>query len=402
MVLIAGNHAPEVLEPGVHALDLPAPFVAPQRAPVLGFAALFTVGRDEDDAARGTWQTDPHKGGTRYLWAGYRYQPPQMGFWVDPPGAAGLGVYGAATGTNRLDQYYCLNRIYDIATGRFTSPDPAATPFWNLFDYCHSQPTQLTDPTGLFVPITSPWGYLPRSDGPQLKMRTSFFNIGQCGQIAWSTNWELSEAAGSTSGSGMEKTWVVQIVARTESKGPCGGPETSSTIWYTEAWEVEPGQTKTAMWKRVKKMYDDKGRDGEKNAYDDMWQGGYNPKTHGSTTVSGWAFLMRGHQLPSFFKPDPTRSQGGMWGELHGAMGAYPPIVLLMMGGGSYASSMITRSLKVSWNCCDDAEKTGPTSVDSCTGVPLETEGKLKGGPKAGETVGHGCPPVESPKDGGK
>ncbi|HRJ79637.1 MAG TPA: hypothetical protein PLF37_14145, partial [Planctomycetota bacterium] len=71
----------------------------------------------------GAWQTDVHKGGTRYLWAGYRYQPPQMGFWVDPPGAAGLGVYGASTGSNRLGQYYCWNRTYDINTGRDTTPD---------------------------------------------------------------------------------------------------------------------------------------------------------------------------------------------------------------------------------------------------------------------------------------
>ena len=150
MVLIADNHAAEVLEPGVHALDLPASFVAPQRQPVLGFAERFAVGRDEDPAARGTWQTDPHHGGTRYLWAGYRYQPPQMGFWVDPPGAAGLGIYGAASGTNRLGQYYCWNRTYDLNLGRWTTPDPVATPWWNLGDYTRGMPTRPTDPNGLF------------------------------------------------------------------------------------------------------------------------------------------------------------------------------------------------------------------------------------------------------------
>ena len=157
------------------------------------------------DPVRGTWQTDPHKGGTRYLepvrpdrawtvvsakragqgvrashisnaicrvsatqpsetcrhkwpasgWtvrlarAGYRYQP-QMGFWVDPPGAAGLGIYGAATGTNRLGQYYCWNRTYDINLGRWTTPDPVATPWWNLFDYCISDPVSSADANGLY------------------------------------------------------------------------------------------------------------------------------------------------------------------------------------------------------------------------------------------------------------
>ncbi len=106
------------------------------------YAAPFT------DPNHGTLQTDPHNGGTRYLWAGYRYQPPQMGFWVDPPGAPGLGVYGAATGANKLGQYYCWNRTYDIATGRWTTPDPVATPWWNLVAYVGDAPTQGSDPSG--------------------------------------------------------------------------------------------------------------------------------------------------------------------------------------------------------------------------------------------------------------
>ena len=99
--------------------------------------------------AHGAWQTDPHKGGTRYLWAGYRYQPPQMGFWVDPPGAPALGVYGASTGTNRLGQYYCWNRTYDINTGRWTTPDPVAMPWCNLCGYVNEGPIAQSDHSGL-------------------------------------------------------------------------------------------------------------------------------------------------------------------------------------------------------------------------------------------------------------
>jgi len=99
--------------------------------------------------AHGAWQTDPHKGGTRYLWAGYRYQPPQMGFWVDPPGAPALGVYGASTGTNRLGQYYCWNRLYDVNLARWTTPDPVATPWWALTVYVNNEPLQRTDTAGL-------------------------------------------------------------------------------------------------------------------------------------------------------------------------------------------------------------------------------------------------------------
>ena len=206
MMLMADNRAPEVLGPGVQALDLPCSLVPPTRPLVLSSAVLLTVGNDEVHAARGTWQTDPHMGGTRHLepvrparawtvvsakragqgararrisnaicrvsatqpseacrhkwlasgWtirlarAGYRYQPPQMGFWVDPPGAAGLGVYGAATGPNHLGQYYCWNRTYDINLGRWTTPDPVASPWWNLFDYCLAASTSSTDSSGLY------------------------------------------------------------------------------------------------------------------------------------------------------------------------------------------------------------------------------------------------------------
>ncbi len=117
--------------------------VASSGSQYIVYAAPFT------DSVRGTWQTDPHKGGTRYLWAGYRYQPSQMGFWVDPPGTAGLGVYGAATGTNRLGQYYCWNRTYDVNIGRWTAPDPVAMPFFNLVDYAGCKPVSRNDPSGL-------------------------------------------------------------------------------------------------------------------------------------------------------------------------------------------------------------------------------------------------------------
>ena len=67
---------------------------------------------------------------------------------------AGLGVYGAATGTNRLGQYYCWNRNYDVNLGRWTTPDPVATPWWSLFDYVFGRSTQRVDFRGL-EPITA-------------------------------------------------------------------------------------------------------------------------------------------------------------------------------------------------------------------------------------------------------
>ena len=74
---------------------------------------------------------------------------PRMGFWVDPPGAPSLGVYGAQTGANKLGQYYAWNRIYDVNMGRWTTPDSVELTFWNLFDYVGGVVLQTSDPTGL-------------------------------------------------------------------------------------------------------------------------------------------------------------------------------------------------------------------------------------------------------------
>jgi len=46
-----------------------------------------------------------------------------------------------------MGQYYCWNRTYDTLTGRWTTPDPAATPWANLSDYFG--PTSSNDPSGL-------------------------------------------------------------------------------------------------------------------------------------------------------------------------------------------------------------------------------------------------------------
>jgi len=50
---------------------------------------------------------------------------------------------------NKLGSYYCWNRTYDLFMGRWTTPDPAATPWTNLFCFCRSKPIQLADPSGL-------------------------------------------------------------------------------------------------------------------------------------------------------------------------------------------------------------------------------------------------------------
>ncbi|MBK8205159.1 MAG: hypothetical protein IPK87_00065 [Planctomycetes bacterium] len=81
--------------------------------------------------------------GTMWLWSGYLYVTPQVGH--DVTGT----TYGAQSGGNLLGSYHCWNRVYEPATGRWTAPDPAASPWWSLIIYSLGLPIAATDPSGL-------------------------------------------------------------------------------------------------------------------------------------------------------------------------------------------------------------------------------------------------------------
>ncbi|MBX3475676.1 MAG: hypothetical protein KF754_15000 [Planctomycetes bacterium] len=86
--------------------------------------------------------------GCQWLWSGYQYVPPQVGH------ESGGSTTGAQGGINELGTCYCWNRTYDVFMGRWTTPDPAATPWGNLWDYCMLRANQLVDATGLECTIT--------------------------------------------------------------------------------------------------------------------------------------------------------------------------------------------------------------------------------------------------------
>ena len=54
---------------------------------------------------------------------------------------------------NKLGNYHGNNRVYSIGHGRWLSPDQAASPFFNLFDYVRFRITQAADATGLAIVI---------------------------------------------------------------------------------------------------------------------------------------------------------------------------------------------------------------------------------------------------------
>lgn len=99
------------------------------------------------DRATGALITGLEEAGSHWLWSGYEYVPPMVGF-ADPAGQD-PGIYGAQSGGNKLGSYHCWNRVYDVHTGRWTTPDPAESPWSNLWAYAGGRPTLGTDPTGL-------------------------------------------------------------------------------------------------------------------------------------------------------------------------------------------------------------------------------------------------------------
>ncbi|MBX3475139.1 MAG: VCBS repeat-containing protein [Planctomycetes bacterium] len=90
---------------------------------------------------------------SRCLFAGYRYESPLAGFdewsWAPPPASPQMTVTSRQGGNNFAGQYYTLHRHYDPNLMRFTSPDPIASPFFNLFHYAGNNPAGAYDPDGL-------------------------------------------------------------------------------------------------------------------------------------------------------------------------------------------------------------------------------------------------------------
>ncbi len=86
---------------------------------------------------------------THCLFAQYRFEIPLAGARVYAGGTTGGQTTGRQTGHNFTGQYYTLHRHYDPYTMRWTSPDPAASPCYNLFGYCGNNPAGFFDPDGL-------------------------------------------------------------------------------------------------------------------------------------------------------------------------------------------------------------------------------------------------------------
>ncbi|MDH5642021.1 MAG: hypothetical protein OEY28_12070, partial [Nitrospira sp.] len=73
------------------------------------------------DVSTGALETNTNDAGSRYLYVEMRYNPPQVGYYVDPPGAPLLGTYGAQTGDSLVGTYVIAKDVYKPETGTLLS-----------------------------------------------------------------------------------------------------------------------------------------------------------------------------------------------------------------------------------------------------------------------------------------
>jgi RHS repeat-associated protein len=139
-VTVAGNYAGSATPPLIGAKGTRFRIHAPPGTVTRGKCAGVLTDAD----AQRMWVSATS---SRCLYAGYRYEAPLSG-------TTELVAYTLQTtlrqgGKNFAGQHYTLNRHYDPNLMRFTSPDPAATPFFNLGAYCGNNPGRHFDPDGL-------------------------------------------------------------------------------------------------------------------------------------------------------------------------------------------------------------------------------------------------------------
>ncbi|MCB9933083.1 MAG: RHS repeat-associated core domain-containing protein [Planctomycetes bacterium] len=104
-------------------------------------------GSHTDGAHAGTLSKWVGADSSRCLYAGYQYESPLAGFWSTQTST----VKHRQQGLNLAGQHYTLFRHYDPTLMRFTSPDPIASPWWNLHGYAGNSPAGAYDPDGLSV-----------------------------------------------------------------------------------------------------------------------------------------------------------------------------------------------------------------------------------------------------------
>jgi RHS repeat-associated protein len=141
---------------------------------------------------------------SRYLYKGYRFESPLAGM----KDSNNNEVVGRQQGLNFAGMYYTLHRHYDPVLMRFTSPDPLAAPFYNLYHYAGNSPTAYFDPDGLERTfrgnLSDGWGYFAKDQTRREYARDTFgirvFDMVTFGLVVTDKDWEALAYVASTQG----------------------------------------------------------------------------------------------------------------------------------------------------------------------------------------------------------
>lgn len=256
------------------------------------------------------------------------------------PSAMSLNKHSQKAGS-----YYCWNRTYDPSTGRWSTPDPAASSWSNLLLYADSNPAMLDDPTGLQgsnEKTVNSKEYERRSNSFGLLMAWDKkpTALGPCGGAIMAVEWFLDVYIN-------DDGWVVQQVTSHFDVSTCLNVRTKETNQVWEAWRVVGGNVYKGSAEFVGQRLFYEGR-GTIGATDTFWFPNL-PSTKGWWNAVGRAYYIRDkNYVADHFKGKQSPSTGTAE-----STDTKPK--------GFQAWRGRTHGIEVSWDCCCKPKK--PTTV---------------------------------------
>jgi RHS repeat-associated protein len=221
------------------------------------------------------------------------YTAPTQGHPAIP--IATTACSNSLTQQHKLGQYHCWNRELDLQTGRWTTPDPAASPWANLQSYAENDPTCTSDPVGLqpaddLDELRAESKRKRGANGLYMKWKTKPTATGPCGGSKMEIEWQLDT---------QEDGWIVQYVFRQIDTYYCNNSQKDyRTQSYWEAWRVVGGV--------IYKGYVTGGVGSlDQFTLDDAYN------SRGTYSILGYAkFIANINYVRDYFKGNPVRNAG--------------------------------------------------------------------------------------------
>ena len=255
---------------------------------------------------------------------------------------------------NKLGNYHCWNRVYDAFMGRWTTPDPTASPWRNHWDYCANNPPTTSDNSGLdpFVsptghPVGSPQDILERNRRIVAETKRAeaaggvFFEFvfppfnptpdaGICGNFNFKVKWGLHNKQNASG-------WLVQEIDTTTHIVDCDGAVVmDQKLHYWEAWPVKDGNVYAGA------AHFNEIQAGTRAGFDNFWNSRSYPGTRGKRASAGWAKFME----------ETDKLKPKTWGtSIKGAGGLNATNDSRKVPGWSRDGAR-THRLSVEWECC--------------------------------------------------